>query len=189
MQNVPISPFASGRQSVIGNGLDVCHITADLTQKTLLRLTGLLLTVGNGADKEGQTRSYTTATVSFSGDTHFHCFFSASSSVRDALARAILRREKIDDVPLEIRDDAVKEFLNIVAGKIAFHAFDLGLELSMSPTSLTSKDIVTLPDDHSRYVFPMYNAQHDQAHLCIGIKTKTPGTGLAWHEKGSRENP
>jgi hypothetical protein len=179
MQNFPAPIFASSTQSVTGNALDVCHIATDVTQKTLLRLTGLLLTVGTGGPKGQHAHCYTTATVSFSGATHFHCFFSASSSVRDALARAILRREQLDDVPMELRDDAVKEFLNIVAGKIAFHAFDLGLELTMSPTSLTSKAVINLPDDHSRYVFTMYNAQRDQAKIGIGIKPNGAGTASA----------
>ena len=149
---------------------DLCQITADLTNKMLSRMMGLSFLPGTCVVADVVNGSDTTATISFSGHAEFNYIFSVSAATRDAIACAMLRQQSVEGEPVELLEDAVKEFINTVAGKVVSRAVDSGVLLELTPPEIAGKGVIRIPADHSGIVFPMYLKNNDEVDLGISMR-------------------
>ena len=157
---------------------DLCQIAADLTNKMLSRMIGLSFLPGTCVAADVVNSSDITATISFNGYAEFKYIFSVSTATRNAIARAMLRQDNVDDEPLELLEDAVKEFINTVAGKVVSRAVDMGVLLGIEPPEISHEGKIEIPQDHSGVLFPMYLKNDDVADLGISMRKEAGEGGL-----------
>ena len=149
---------------------NICQITADLTNKMLSHMMGLSFLPGLCVTTDVVNGSDTTATINFSGYADFKYIFSVSGVTRDAIACNMLHQDSVEDEPLELREDAVKEFVNHVAGKVVSKAVDLGMLLEIKPPEISFEKVIGIDDDCRGVLFPMYMKNDDEADLCISMR-------------------
>lgn len=87
------------------------------------------------------------------------------------MAKAILKEDNVDNESLEILDDTVMEFINIVLGNVAAKAAQLGLTFEIDPPYLIKGEAerVVVADGEAALLFPVYVADGDTVELALFI--------------------
>ncbi len=72
---------------------------------------------------------------------------------------------------VEVLDDSVKEFINIVCGNIAAKAAQLGHSIDITPPELRSDAVsgVDVPQNHTGLMFPIYLSDGEVFELTIFV--------------------
>lgn len=151
---------------------DLCEISTDLTYKMLTRVAEIPFRPGQCVVTDGVTKNDVTASIAFSGHADFRYILSVSAPTRDAIARAILKEESVENESREMLEDTVMEFINIVAGNVVAKAAQIGKPLEIHPPEILSDGCgIDIPAGEIGLIFPIYLADNDHAELTLCLKT------------------
>ncbi len=111
------------------------------------------------------------AEMGFSGSVSARYLLSVSESTRNLVAKAILDEESVENEPVEMLDDSVKEFVNIVCGNIAAKAAQRGHTIDITPPEMRSDSNsgISVPQDHTGLMFPIYLSDGEVFELTIFV--------------------
>jgi CheY-specific phosphatase CheX len=150
----------------------IWEMVADLTYKMLTRVVNLSFRAGPCALIDKIPGRPIIAEMGFSGSVSARYLLSVSENARKLVAKAILDEESVDNEPIEVLDDSVKEFINIICGNIAAKAAQLGHSIDITPPEmrLDSADGIDVPADHTGLMFPIYLTDGEVFELTIFIQ-------------------
>ncbi len=150
---------------------NVWEVVADLTFKMLVRVAGLSARPGMCQITDGLDASDLVAVMPFKGTVSGRYLLNVSTNIRQAMARAILKEEDVENEPQEVLDDTVMEFVNIVCGNVAAKAAQLGLTFEIDPPYLIGDkgERVKVEEGEAALLFPVYVADGDTVELALFI--------------------
>ena len=149
----------------------IWEMVADLTYKMLTRVAGMSFRPGPCTIVDKLPKRPVIAEMGFSGAVSARYLLSVSETTRNLVAKAILDEESVENEPIEVLDDSVKEFINIVCGNIAAKAAQLGHSIEITPPEMCSSgdDGLAVPQDHTGLMFPIYLSDGEVFELSIFI--------------------
>jgi CheY-specific phosphatase CheX len=150
----------------------IWEMVADLTYKMLTRVAGMSFRPGPCTIIEKMPSRPVIAEMGFSGSVSARYLLSVTESTRNLVAKAILDEESVEDEDVEVLDDSVKEFINIVCGNIAAKAAQLGHSIDITPPEMRDDDNGTgidVPKDHTGLMFPIYLSDGEVFELTIFV--------------------
>jgi CheY-specific phosphatase CheX len=173
----------------------IWEMTADLTYKMITRVLGLQFRPGkcfiataippnfirwpnwsrssaNSFTTSVSSPSLTLAAMDFSGDVEARYFISVSGALQKLIAKAILNEESVDNEPVEVLEDTVMEFINVVCGNVAAKASQMGVIMEINPPVTIAPPSGGLPvsDGCTALCFPIYIGSGDSMDLILQIK-------------------
>ncbi|BCR03279.1 chemotaxis protein CheX [Desulfuromonas versatilis] len=148
---------------------DVLEMMADLTYKMLTRVVGLAFRPGPCEVVRKLAPNDVVASMDFSGSANGKYLLSVTEEVRKMFARAILKEDDVEEESLEVLDDTVMEFANIVLGNVAAKAAQKGQQIEISPPLVEDQETggVSVPADTVGVVFPVYIAEGDRFEFAV----------------------
>lgn len=148
----------------------IWEMVADLTYKMLTRVVGISFRPGPCEIIEKMQSRPVIAEMGFSGSVSARYLLSVSESTRNLVAKAILDEDSVEDEPVEVLDDSVKEFINIVCGNIAAKAAQLGHTIDITPPEILDQaQGLEVPQDHTGLMFPIYLSDGEVFELTVFI--------------------
>lgn len=149
---------------------DVWEIAADLTFKMLTRVAQLAYRVEQCRQIERLMPNHVVAAISLTGAVQARFFLSASEEIQHTIARAILKEENVSDEPMEVLDDTVTEFLNVIAGNVAAKAAQRGYKIEIDPPDVMHPDTpLDVPDGHVGLLFPIHASTGERIEMALFI--------------------
>jgi len=155
----------------ITDGL-VWEMAADLTYKMITRVLDLQFRPGKCQKVSTIDSNFMMAAMDLFGDVEAQYIISVSESVQKSVAKAILREESVDGEPVEVLEDTVMEFVNVVCGNIAAKASQSGKNISINPPVTIHPPTTGLPvpAGHTGLCFPIHVGEGDKMELILFIK-------------------
>jgi len=149
----------------------IWEMVADLTYKMLTRVAGISFRAGPCTVVEKLPSRPVIAEMGFSGSVSARYLLSVSESTRNLVAKAILDEESVENEEIEVLDDSVKEFINIVCGNIAAKAAQLGHSIVITPPEMRADSAsgIDVPQDHTGLMFPIYLSDGEVFELTIFV--------------------
>lgn len=149
----------------------IWELVADLTYKMLARVAGMSFRPGACQVIESLPARTLVAEMGFAGSVSARYLLTVSPNSRMVIARAILQEEDIDNEPIEVLDDSVMEFINIICGNIAAKAAQYGTQIDISPPGLhpEADSGITVPENHTGLMFPIYLSDGEIFELAVFI--------------------
>ncbi|MDD2734691.1 MAG: chemotaxis protein CheX [Desulfuromonadaceae bacterium] len=176
-----LDAFKADQAKYISNGIElpitttnnaIWEMTADLTYKMVTRVLDLKFRPGACTPVTVITANFMLAAMDFSGDVEARYLISVSEGLQKAIAKAILHEESVDAEPLEVLEDTVMEFINVVCGNVAAKASQMGVIMNINPpVSLHPPAAgLTIPEGHTALSFPIHIEDGDTLELLLVIK-------------------
>ncbi len=152
----------------------IWEMVADLTNKMLIRVAGMAFKTGACQVIERLPARTMVAEIGFSGSVSARYLLTASPNSRKIIAQAILQENDVDGQPVEVLDDSVMEFVNIVCGNIAAKAAQLGFQIDISPAKTHDQaDLdIRVPDQHTGLMFPIFLSDGEVFELAIFVSNE-----------------
>ena len=149
----------------------IWEMVADLTYKMLTRVVGITFRPGPCTIIDKMPARPIIAEMGFSGSVSARYLLSVSESTRNLVAKAILAEDSVENESIEILDDSVKEFVNIVCGNIAAKAAQLGHSIDITPPEMRDDSAhgIAVPEKHTGLMFPVYLSDGEIFELTIFI--------------------
>jgi CheY-specific phosphatase CheX len=149
----------------------IWEMVADLTYKMLTRVAGISFRTGPCTIIDKLPSRPIIAEMGFSGSVSARYLVSVSESTRKLVAKAILAEESVDNEPIEVLDDSVKEFINIVCGNVAAKAAQLGHSIDITPPEMRLDSLagIAVPANHTGLLFPIYLSDGEIFELTIFV--------------------
>ncbi len=149
----------------------IWEMVADLTYKMLARVAGMSFRPGACEVIESLPSRTLVAEMGFTGSVCARYLLTVSPNSRKIVARAILQEEDIDNEPVEVLNDSVMEFINIICGNIAAKAAQFGFQIDISPPGLhpQADSGVPVPGNHTGLMFPIYLSDGEVFELAVFI--------------------
>ena len=149
----------------------IWEMVADLTYKMLTRVAGISFRPGPCTVVTKLPSRPIIAEMGFSGTVSARYLLSVSESTRNLVAKAILDEESVENETVEVLDDSVKEFINIVCGNIAAKAAQLGHSIDITPPEMRTDALsgVDVPQNHTGLMFPIYLSDGEVFELTIFV--------------------
>ena len=149
----------------------IWEMVADLTYKMLTRVAGISFRPGPCTVIKKLPSRPIIAEMCFSGTVSARYLLSVSESTRNLVAKAILDEESVENETVEVLDDSVKEFINIVCGNIAAKAAQLGHSIDITPPEMRTDALsgVDVPQNHTGLMFPIYLSDGEVFELTIFV--------------------
>lgn len=149
----------------------IWEMVADLTYKMLTRVAGISFRPGPCTIIKKLPCRPIIAEMGFSGSISARYLLSVSESTRNLVAKAILDEDSVENESVEVLDDSVKEFINIVCGNIAAKAAQLGHSIDIAPPEMRadSNTGIDVPQDHTGLMFPIYLSDGEVFELTIFV--------------------
>jgi len=149
----------------------IWEMVADLTYKMLTRVAGMSFRTGPCTVVEKLPSRPVIAEMGFSGSVSARYLLSASEVTRNLVAKAILDEDSVENESVEVLDDSVKEFINIVCGNIAAKAAQLGHSIDITPPETRADSVagVEVPQDHTGLMFPIYLSDGEVFELTVFV--------------------
>ena len=150
----------------------IWEMTVDLTYKMITRVLNLRFRPGKGTLTTSIAPNFMLAAMDFSGDVEARYLISVSEGLQKSIAKAILSEESVADEPVEILEDTVMEFLNVVCGNVAAKASQMGIIMNINPPVTIHPPLAGLPvpDGHTALSFPIHVEDGDTMELILLIK-------------------
>jgi CheY-specific phosphatase CheX len=175
-----LQEFKQDQQSYISEKIEIpaevanrpiWEMVADLTYKMLTRIAGVSFRTGPCAVVEKLPARPIIAELGFSGSVSARYLLSVTENARKLIAKAILEEESVDSEPIEVLNDSVKEFINIVCGNIAAKAAQLGHSIDITPPEMyqNSTEGVVVPPNHTGLMFPIYLSDGEVFEVTVFI--------------------
>ncbi len=142
------APFVSDRVEIpewLKDNRPTWEIVADLTYKMVTRIIGVQFRPGKCQDISRMSKSHMIAAMDISGDISCRYLLSVSAGIQKAIAKAILKEENVDNEIVEVLEDTVMEFVNIVCGNVVAKASQSGVTLEIAPPETIHAGAAGLP--------------------------------------------
>jgi CheY-specific phosphatase CheX len=145
----------------------------DLTHKMITRVLGLQFRPGKCATATHISTNHVIAAMDFTGDLSARYMLSVSANLQKVIAKVVLQEESVDKEPVEVLDDTVMEFVNIVCGNIVAKASQTGMQLDINPPSIyhPQPNGISLQEGQIAAIFPIHIGENDRMDLILLIKT------------------
>ncbi len=149
----------------------IWEMVADLTYKMLTRVAGMSFRPGPCTIIDKMPSRPIVAEIGFSGSVSARYLLSVSESTRNLVAKAILDEDSVENEPVEVLDDSVKEFINIVCGNVSAKAAQLGHTIEIAPPEMRdgNNDGIEVPKDQTGLMFPIYLTDGEVFELTIFV--------------------
>jgi len=150
----------------------IWEMTADLTYKMITRVLGLQFRPGKCVVTATINPNFMLAAMDFSGDVEARYLLSVSEGLQKSIAKAILSEENVDGEPVEILEDTVMEFINVVCGNVAAKASQMGVIMNINPpvTVQAPEGGLPAPEGHTALSFPIHIGNGDTMEMILLIK-------------------
>ncbi len=150
----------------------IWEMTADLTYKMITRVLDLQFRPGKCQSISAADSNFMMAAMDFSGDIEARYIISVNEPVQKCVARAILREDSVEGEPVEVLEDTVMEFVNVVCGNVAAKASQMGKMLNINPpaTIHPPAEGVPVPAGHTGLCFPIHLGDDMKMELILFIK-------------------
>lgn len=176
-----LDAFKADQAQYISNGIElpiaspngkIWEMTADLTYKMITRVLDLQYRPGKCTLATVIAPNFMLAAMDFSGDVEARYLISVSESLQKTIAKAILNEESVDNEPVEVLEDTVMEFVNVVCGNVAAKASQMGVIMNINPPVTIHPPAAGLPvpDGHIALTFPIHIGDGDVMELILLIK-------------------
>ncbi len=150
----------------------VWEMAADMTYKMITRVLGLPFRPGTCKTVQTVDANFMMAAMDLAGDVGARYIISVSEGIQKKIAKAILREESVEGETLEILEDTVMEFVNVVCGNIAAKASQMGKVMNIHPPVTLHPPATGLPvpSDSIALCFPIHVGEADKMELLLLIK-------------------
>lgn len=150
----------------------VWEMTADLTFKLITRVLGMNFRCEKSRIISTIAASHLMAAMDFEGDVEARYLLSVSANVNKGIARAILREDNVDSEPIEVLEDTVMEFVNVVCGNVAAKGSQMGIMMDIKPplTIHPPAEGVPVPEGQIGLCFPIHVVEGEKMELVLLIK-------------------
>jgi len=147
----------------------VWEMIADLTFKMITRVLGLTFRTGKCRMVASVDHNFMMAALDLAGDVEARYVLSVSEGVQKEIAKAILREDSVDTESLEVLEDTVLEFINVVCGNVAAKASQMGKIMHINPPVAIHPplDGLQVPSDYIALCFPIYVGEGDKMELVL----------------------
>lgn len=155
----------------IADGL-VWEMVADLTYKMITRVLGIPFRPGKCQTVETVDANFMMAAMDLAGDIEARYIVSVSEGIQKEIAKAILREESVDEEMVEVLEDTVMEFVNVVCGNVAAKASQMGKVMNIHPP-VTLRPPATglqVPTGSIALCFPIHVGENDKMEMILFIK-------------------
>ncbi len=144
----------------------------DLTYKMITRVVGIQFRPGKFMEIAALSNNHMIAAMDLSGDLTARYMLSVSSNTQKAIARAILREENVEEESVEILEDTVMEFINIVCGNVVAKASQSGINLEINPPITIHPPVsgLPVPDGYRGVSFPIHVGNDEIMEMALFIK-------------------
>lgn len=155
----------------IANG-KIWEMTADLTYKMITRVLDLQFRPGKCLVVEVLPPNFMMAAMDFNGDVEARYLVSVSEGLQKSVAKAILHEESVDGESVEVLEDTVMEFVNVVCGNVAAKASQSGVVMNIDPPVTIHPPATGLPvpEGHTALCFPIHIEDGEKMDLILVIK-------------------
>ena len=176
-----LDAFKADQAQYVSSGIDlpiatannkIWEMTADLTYKMITRVLDLQFRPGKCTPATVITPNFMLAAMDFSGDVEARYLISVSEGLQKTIAKAILSEESVDTEPLEVLEDTVMEFVNVVCGNVAAKASQMGVIMNINPPVAIHPPErgLPVPDGSTALRFPIHIEDGDTMELMLVIK-------------------
>ena len=143
------------------------EMAADLTCKLLGRVAEIAVHPSSGVICQKVEPADTIAAMAFAGSVGGRYLLAVSDTLRQRIACAVLNEKNVSAEPLEVLDDAVMEFVNIVCGNVAAKAAQLGKTMEIFPPAIFHPGSrgIEVPAGQSGLRFPFVEANGETLSL------------------------
>lgn len=150
----------------------IWEMTADLTYKMITRVLGLRFRPGKCTVATTIPPGFMQAAIDMAGDVEARYIISVSYGLQKTIAKAILGEESVDEEPIEVLEDTVMEFVNVVCGNVAAKASQMGVIINIDPpvTIHPSAAGLPVPEGQTALRFPIHIEDGDTMELFLLIK-------------------
>lgn len=154
------------------NNTNIWEMTADLTYKMITRVLDIQFRPEKCVRVETLSHNFMMAAMDFSGDVNARYLISVSEGLQKTVAKAILREESVDEEPVEVLEDTVMEFVNVVCGNVAAKASQMGVIMNINPpvTIRPPAAGLSVPADHYALCFPIHVDGNEKMELILVIQ-------------------
>lgn len=121
------------------------EMTVDLTYKLVTRVLGLRFRPGTCQVVSQLPAAHQIAALDFAGDSSARYLVAVSEPVQKKVAQALLHAAVVDHEPVEVLEDCLLEFINVVCGNVAAKASQDGLTLTINPPVTVPAPAAGLP--------------------------------------------
>jgi CheY-specific phosphatase CheX len=168
------APYVSERID-LPDGIADClvwEMTADLTYKMITRILGLTFRPGKCRVVETVDANFMMAALDLAGDVEARYIISVSEGVQKEIAKAILREESADGESIEVLEDTVMEFVNVVCGNVAAKASQMGKVMNINPPVTIHPPATGLqvPTGSIALSFPIHVGENEKMEMVLFIK-------------------
>lgn len=152
---------------------NIWEMAVDLTYKMTTRLLGLQFRPGKCEQSSIISSNFIMAAMDFSGDVEARYIISVSEPLQKTIARAILREESVEGEPVDVLEDTVMEFVNVVCGNVVAKASQMGVSMDINPpvTMRPPATGIRVPDGHTGFIFPIHTGNGEKMELILLIKS------------------
>lgn len=149
----------------------IWEMVADLTYKMLTRVANLSFRTGPCTVIDRLPSRPIIAEMGFRGEVSARYLLSATKNTRELVAKAILDEQSVENESVEILDDSVMEFVNIVCGNVVAKAAQKGHTIDISPPEMRTDAAtgIAVPADHTGLMFPIYLTDGEVFELTIFV--------------------
>jgi len=176
-----LADFKADQAQYVSDGIDlpvkiansnIWEMTADLTYKMITRVLDLQFRAGKCVTVDVLAPNFMMAAMDFSGDVEARYLISVSEELQQSVARAILREESVAGESVEVLEDTVMEFVNVVCGNVAAKASQTGVIMNINPpvTIHPPATGMPVPEGHTALCFPIHIGDGDKMELILLIK-------------------
>jgi CheY-specific phosphatase CheX len=147
-------------------------MTADLTFKMITRVLDLQFRTEKCTIISTIAPCCMLAAMDFSGDVAARYMISVSEGMQKGIARAILSEPSVENEPVEVLEDTVMEFANVVCGNVAAKASQMGIVMEINPpeTLHPPQEGLPVPNGFTALSFPIHIMDGDRMELILLIK-------------------
>lgn len=148
------------------------EMTADLTYKMVTRVLDMQFRPGKCRAITTADSNFMMAAMDFSGDLEARYIISVSEALQKKVAKAILREENVDNEPVEVLEDTVMEFVNVVCGNVVAKASQMGKIMNINPPVTIHPPAagVPVPDGQTGICFPIHVDNDEKFELILLIR-------------------
>ena len=138
---------------------ELWEMIADLSFKMLTRVARLTFRTAPCRVSDRIGTSHIAVSMDFTGDVRFRYILSVDEGIQTRIAKSMLVQEDVSDEPVEVLDDTVMEFVNVICGNIVAKSVQLGISLDILPPELVDvSSEISIPEEYSALEFPIHLA-------------------------------
>jgi len=147
----------------------IWEMTADLTYKMITRVLGIQFRPEKCRVAGTLDTNFMMAAMDLSGDVDARYLISVSEGLQKTVAKAILREESVEAEPVEVLEDTVMEFVNVVCGNVAAKASQMGAIININPPVSIRPPAAGLPvpEGHTALCFPIHVGEGEKMELIL----------------------